>query len=236
MTRRIAIIVALIVLGGGSALAGYAIVEHRNPVSAITQITQIFVPPPQQVFGSQNLLVLIEGLDYDYTAKDEEFSTNSRSDAIWAVNLDFANKRIYQLSIPRDMVATLPNGTQGKINEAQSDGGVTEAKSVIANWLGIPGFDRYVVLRIDATKEFIAAIGGIDVDVKSSDCFQLQDRLYRRDAQLRRYLGAPAHPSEGRHAASQRRASRRVHALPARLVQRPLPHHAPTASTSRARR
>jgi polyisoprenyl-teichoic acid--peptidoglycan teichoic acid transferase len=174
MLTRIAIIVGLIALGVGSALAGYAIVERRNPVTAITQITQIFVPPPQQVFGQQNLLVLIEGLDYDYTAKDEEFSTNSRSDAIWAVNLDFANKRIYQLSIPRDMVATLPNGTQGKINEAQSDGGITEAKSVISQWLGIPGFDRYVILRIDATKEFITAIGGIDVNVKSSDCFQLK--------------------------------------------------------------
>ncbi len=76
--------------------------------------------------------MLVEGLDYDYTAKDEEFSTNSRSDVIWAVNLDFANKRIYQLSIPRDMVATMPNGTQAKINQAQSDGGVKEAKQVIA--------------------------------------------------------------------------------------------------------
>ena len=79
--------------------------------------------------ASSNLLVLVEGLDYDYTAKDEEFSTNSRSDVIWAVNLDFANKRIYQLSIPRDMVATMPNGSQAKINQAQSDGGVKEAKA-----------------------------------------------------------------------------------------------------------
>ena len=118
------------------------------------------------------MLVLVEGLDYDYTAKDEEFSTNSRSDVIWAVNLDFANKRIYQLSIPRDMIATMPNGTRAKINQAQSDGGVKEAKSVIAEFLGIPGFDRYVILRIDATKEFIEAIGGVEVDVKSSDCLR----------------------------------------------------------------
>ena len=136
----------------------------------MTAITQMFVPSPQQVFGKSNLLVLVEGLDYDYNDKDEEYSTNSRSDVIWAVNLDFANKRIYQLSIPRDMVATMPNGTQAKINQAQSDGGVKEAKSVIARWLGIPGFDRYVILRIDATKEFIDAIGGVDVDVKSSNC------------------------------------------------------------------
>jgi LCP family protein required for cell wall assembly len=167
--RRIALVAGLVALGAGSALAAYAFFEHKNPVTAFTQM---FLPSPQQVFGKPNILVLVEGLDYDYTAKDQEFSTNSRSDAIWAVNLDFANKRIYQLSIPRDMVATLPNGTRGKINQAQSDGGVSEAKSVISQFLGIPGFDRYMILRIDATKEFVAAIGGVDVDVKSSDCLK----------------------------------------------------------------
>jgi polyisoprenyl-teichoic acid--peptidoglycan teichoic acid transferase len=167
--RAFAIVAGLIAVGFGSMLAGYAFFEHQNPVTAITQL---FVPSPQQVFGKPNILVLVEGLDYDYTAQDQEFSTNARSDVIWAVNLDFANKRIYQLSIPRDMIATLPNGARGKINQAQSDGGVTEAKSVISQWLGIPGFDRYVILRIDATKAFVEAIGGVDVDVKSSDCLQ----------------------------------------------------------------
>jgi LCP family protein required for cell wall assembly len=169
LNKRLITIFGIIALGIASTLVGYAIVEHRNPVTAITQI---FVSPPQQVFGKSNLLVLVEGLDYDYTAKDEEFSTNSRSDVIWAVNLDFANKRIDELSIPRDMVATLPNGTRAKINQAQSDGGVKEAKSVIAQWLGIPGFDRYVVLRIDATQAFVDAIGGVDIYVKSSNCLR----------------------------------------------------------------
>ncbi|MBV8489018.1 MAG: LCP family protein, partial [Candidatus Eremiobacteraeota bacterium] len=167
--RRVALVVGLVALGIGSTLAGFAVFEHKNPM---TEFAQLFVPTPMQVFGKPNILVLVEGLDYDYNEKDEEFSTNSRSDAIWAVNFDFANKRIYQLSIPRDMIATMPNGSQAKINQAQSDGGVNEAKSVISQFLGIPGFDRYVVLRIDATKEFITAIGGIDVDVRSSDCLR----------------------------------------------------------------
>ena len=169
MIKKFAIAAAIVLVGIGSAMAGYAIVEHRNPVTAIEQV---LVPTPSQVFGKQNLLVLVEGLDYDYNSKDEEFSTNSRSDVIWTVNLDFANKRIYELSIPRDMIATMPNGSQAKINEAQSEGGVKEAKSVISQWLGIPGFDRYVILRIDATKAFIEAIGGIDIAVKSSDCLR----------------------------------------------------------------
>jgi polyisoprenyl-teichoic acid--peptidoglycan teichoic acid transferase len=169
MIKRIAIVAGLLVLGVGSAAAGYAIVEHRNPVVAITQI---FVPTPQQTFGKSNLLVLVEGIDYDYDAKDQEYSTDSRSDVIWAVNLDFAAKRIYELSVPRDMIATMPNGTQEKINAAQSEGGIKEARHVIAGWLGIPGFDRYVILRIDATQAFISALGGVDVDVKSSDCLR----------------------------------------------------------------
>ncbi len=169
LSRRILTIAGIVAIGLVSTLVGYAVFEHKNPVTAITQI---FVPAPQQVFGKNNLLVLVEGLDYDYTDKDEEFSTNSRSDVIWAVNLDFANKRIYQLSIPRDMIATLPNGSQAKINQAQSDGGVKEAKSVISQWLGIPGFDRYAVLRIDATKEFVDAIGGVNLYVKSSNCLR----------------------------------------------------------------
>jgi len=166
---KVALALAILVVGIASAVAGYTVVERRNPVTAFTQM---FVPTPQQMFGKSNLLVLVEGLDYDYNEKDEEYSTNSRSDVIWAVNLDFANKRIYQLSIPRDMVATMPNGTQAKINQAQSEGGVKEAKSAIAGWLGIPPFNRYVILRIDATKEFIGAIGGVNVDVKSSNCLQ----------------------------------------------------------------
>ena len=167
--KKIAMIAGFVVLGVGSTLAGYAIFEHRNPLMAITQM---FVPSPQQVFGKPNLLVLVEGLDYDYTADDVEFSKQSRSDVIWAVNLDFANKRIFQLSIPRDTIATMPDGSKAKINQAQSDGGVTEAKNVIGQFLGIPGFDRYVVLRIDATKAFVDAVGGVDVDVKSSDCLR----------------------------------------------------------------
>lgn len=169
LVRRILLAFGLLALLVASTAAGYAIFEHKNPILAITQV---FVPTPQQVFGRPNILVLVEGLDYDYTDNDQEFSTNSRSDAIWAVNIDFDNKKIYQLSVPRDMVATLPNGTQAKINQAQSDGGVKEAKQVIGSFLGIPDFDRYVVLRIDATKDIINAIGGLDIVVKSSDCFQ----------------------------------------------------------------
>ena len=165
--RRASLVLGLILLGAGSALAGFALFTHKNPIEVIAQQ---FVPTPQDVFGKSNLLVLVEGIDYDYTGNDIEFSKESRSDMIKAVNLDFDNKRVYSLSVLRDMEATYPNGSVRKINQAQSDGGPAEAQKVIAGFLGIPGFDRYVLLRIDATKDLIDAIGGVDVYIKTSDC------------------------------------------------------------------
>lgn len=158
---------AVVLLGFIAVVVGFSVAFHRSPIQVITgQLT----PSPQELFHKDRILVLVEGLDYDYNDKDEEYSTHARSDVIWAVNLDFTSKHIYQLSIPRDMVATYPNGSQQKINEAQSEGGVAEAQSVISSWLGIPGFDRYMVFRVNTTKDLINAIGGVDVRIMNSAC------------------------------------------------------------------
>lgn len=166
LLRRVALIVGLVLLGIGSALAGYAIFEHKNPFQAISNV---FIPSPDQVFGKPNLLVLVEGLDYDYNEKDEEYSTQARSDVIKAVNLDFGTKQVYVLSVLRDMAVVMPSGHEAKINEAQSDGGTPLAEKVISQFLGIPGFDRYIVVRINTAKDLINAVGGIDVNVQNSD-------------------------------------------------------------------
>lgn len=165
--RRALVIAGLVLVALASLLTGFAIVRHANPLLAISRA---FVPSPQQVFGKDHLLVLVEGLDYDYTQNDQPFSTQSRSDVIWAVNLDFDNHRVYELSVPRDMLATFPDGSRHKINEAQSDGGAREAQQVVAGFLGIPSFDRYAIVRINGAKDIIDAIGGVDVDVMNSDC------------------------------------------------------------------
>jgi LCP family protein required for cell wall assembly len=43
---------------------------------------------------------------------------------------------------------------------------------VIADWLGIPAFDRYIVMRINTSKDIINALGGIDVNVQNADALQ----------------------------------------------------------------
>lgn len=168
--RRIAATAAALLLVGFIAVvAGFSFAFHRTPMQVLSGQ---LAPSPQELFGKDHILVLLEGLDYDYNNLDEEYSAQSRSDVIKAIDLDFRTHKIYVLNVPRDMEATLPNGEIAKINQAQSDGGVPEAESVIAQWLGVPGFDRYVVLRINTTKDLINAIGGVDVYVKNSDCLR----------------------------------------------------------------
>ena len=148
-------------------------VALQSPIQAFNRI---IVPAPEVLFGKSHVQVLIVGLDYDYDNLDQETSKSSRSDIIMAVNLDVKKHRISELSIPRDMIATLPNGQQAKINQAQSDGGIAESQSVVAKWLGIEPFDRHVVMRIDTAKDLIDAIGGIDVNVENSDALRGQGK------------------------------------------------------------
>ncbi len=167
MRSRSAVIAVLAVLAVAALAAGFFLKYRRDSFLALLAPV---VPQPQAVFHKNHILVLVEGLDYDYNSQDEEYSSKARSDVIKAINLDFLNHNVYVVDIPRDMDAILPNGRETKINEAQSEGGVSEARSVIAGWLGIPGFDRYVILRVNTTKDLINAIGGVDVKVMNSDC------------------------------------------------------------------
>lgn len=171
--RVVGITLAFLIIGIASVIAGFSVAQQRAPWQVIASaVTRPLAPPPQELFHKDHILVLVEGLDYDYTSKDEEYSTQARSDVIKAVNLDFDTRHVYALSIPRDMVATYPSGRQAKINEAQSEGGVHEAQAVISQWLGIPGFDRYMIFRSDSTLDLINALGGVDVKVMNSDCIE----------------------------------------------------------------
>jgi LCP family protein required for cell wall assembly len=140
---------------------------NLNPVT--TAVT-FFVPSPQSVFGRDRLYVLLLGIDYNYDAKDQEYSTQARSDTIMVAGLDFPTKTVKIVSVPRDMAALI-HGSDDKINGAFAAGGEPYADEVIGSWLGLAKnehntyFDRYIVLKINATKELIDAIGGIDVPV-----------------------------------------------------------------------
>lgn len=154
------------------AAGAFAAIDRTQRTAVVSHVVTHVVAPivapafpaPTTVFKKSRIHVLVLGRDYDYTANDIEYSKESRSDIIMAFTVDFPTNRITELSVPRDTAITMPDGSQQKINAALSEGGVPEARKVIARYLGV-SFDRYALLRIDSTKDLIDAIGGIDVPV-----------------------------------------------------------------------
>lgn len=167
------LVCGLVVLCFVSGIFAYRIHERmtKNRQDVTHAMLSLFVPDPLDMFRKDRIYVLLLGIDYDYTDRDLPYSSNARSDTIMVAALDLVTRSVNVLSIPRDSLATLPNGRQTKINEAYADGGVKLADTVIGSFLGLPSivpdhyFDRYIVLKINATKELIDAIGGIDVPV-----------------------------------------------------------------------
>ena len=169
------IVLALLVGIGTGVVSVQSLVQHQAPTEVLgNDVRMPFIGAPEDLFHKERIAILLLGIDYDYNSKDEEMSANSRSDTIKAVALDLPNPQnptgsISILSVPRDMDAVMPNGTENKINAAyggfngNSAMAAHNSEKVVANFLGVPGFDRYVTLRINATKSVIDAIGGIDV-------------------------------------------------------------------------
>ncbi len=155
-----------------SAVCGVVVTRmvQTGSLNPVTTAVTFFVPSPQSVFGRDRLYVLLLGIDYNYDSKDQEYSAQARSDTIMAAGLDFPTKTVKIVSVPRDMDA-LVHGREDKINGAYASGGEPYSDQVVGSWLGLPKnvhntyFDRYIVLKINATKELVDAIGGIDVPV-----------------------------------------------------------------------
>ncbi|MDQ6781349.1 MAG: LCP family protein, partial [Candidatus Eremiobacteraeota bacterium] len=67
---------------------------------------------------------------------------------------------------PRDLWVYIPKSGYGKINEACGDGGPLRTEATVVKNLATPPWDYYVVLKVDATKNIIEALGGLDVNVE----------------------------------------------------------------------
>jgi LCP family protein required for cell wall assembly len=155
-------------------VAAQSWITRQSPTTVMAGYGLPVIAAPQSYFHRDRIAVLLLGIDYNYDSHGMEYSTNARSDTIKAVSLEFPTDQnpsgtVGILSVPRDTDVVMPSGREDKINAAYTGFGYDYAKAahssehVVANFLGIPGFDRYITLRIDATKDLIDAIGGIDV-------------------------------------------------------------------------
>ena len=85
----------------------------------------------------------------------------SDTDILLSVNT--RTHQIAVISIPRDTRVKIPGYGSGKINNANEDGGVSLAKQVFENTLGVP-VDYYVKADFTGLQQVVDAVGGVDVN------------------------------------------------------------------------
>jgi len=126
---------------------------------------------------------LLAGVSSD----DPGHSGADLTDSIMLVSVDTINKKAFMLSIPRDLWVDIPSYGHSKINAANAygdadsysqpgypDGGIGLLEQVLAENFQLP-IHYYAKINYGAFRDAVNAVGGISVNIESSDPRGLYD-------------------------------------------------------------
>lgn len=176
----IAGILLLILLSGGwfatKALSNVAKIFHGNVFSILTT-TKL----KGEDVGRVNILVAGNSAD------DPGHDGANLTDSIMVISIDTKDNTAFLLSIPRDMWVNIPGYGHAKINEAYVDGqtgnfsapgyangGMGLLEEVIHQNFGLTT-NYYALVNYEALRDAVNAVGGINVNIQSSDPRGLYD-------------------------------------------------------------
>lgn len=109
------------------------------------------------------------------------------TDSIMLVSINTNNNTAFMMSIPRDLYVNIPGNGYAKINEAYPDGqtehynqqgyakgGMGLLEQTVSESFGIP-ISYYVLVDYSALRDAVNTVGGVPIDVQSSDPRGLYD-------------------------------------------------------------
>jgi LCP family protein required for cell wall assembly len=163
--RRVRGLILLFIIGALGMAAGIYAAKLAIPFKderGLVGFFDSYVNPKNQ-FVKHQFLVLVLGKDYNYTNKGIRYTSNSRTDTIMLMSIDIDKKTLSAVSIPRDTKIEADDGVSGKINAVYSRGGLKLLETTLENKFGIE-IDHHVVLKPDAVKEIVDAVGGVNVE------------------------------------------------------------------------
>jgi LCP family protein required for cell wall assembly len=112
------------------------------------------------------------------SADDPHHGGAQLTDSIMVVSIDTKDHTGFMLSIPRDLWVNIPNWSHQKINAANDvtsfsqagypKGGMGQLEQIVQTNLGIP-IDYYALINYAAFKDAVNAVGGITINIQSSD-------------------------------------------------------------------
>lgn len=163
--KRAGMILGILVLLGG-AWFGFKFYKNiakltgdKNPFALLS----VFHPVPlQSQNGRVNILVAGNSAD------DPGHNGANLTDSIMELSIDTQNNTALMLSIPRDLWVNIPGYGYGKINQAYPDGGMNLLAQVVQRDLGITS-DYHVLVNYQAFEDLVNAVGGISIDIQSTD-------------------------------------------------------------------
>ena len=160
--RRIETVLSIVILlsmivGGITGYYGSKVLSFLEDISADEEVeTTESIQITQQVKDKEPFTALILGVDV-------EDSGVSRSDTIIVATVNPKTESMKMVSIPRDTLVYLPDGTMEKMNAAYATGGATRASEMVGEFLDID-IDFYATLDFRGLIELVDAVGGITVD------------------------------------------------------------------------
>jgi LCP family protein required for cell wall assembly len=161
-----------------------AAVIPTQPTALPGQPTPTLLPSPTVDYlrdlpaGRFNILLL--GTDKRPNDPDH----TPRSDTMLLANVDTISHTVRIMSIPRDLIVTIPGYGRNKINAAyvfgeyyhEPGGGPALALQTVSKLFDVP-IDYYVTLNFDGFRAIVDAVGGVAIDVP----YSIDDDAYPDD-------------------------------------------------------
>lgn len=149
---------AFCVIGAGAVGAWDAVtVPGQVATSASGETAGPFDIRPTPFPGRSRVTILIVGAD------DREGEVG-RSDSMILLFLNPRSSQVALLSVPRDLLVTIPGHGRSKINASYAYGGVDLARETIEKVLGVD-IDFYAKADFNGFTKIVDMLGGVDIEV-----------------------------------------------------------------------
>jgi polyisoprenyl-teichoic acid--peptidoglycan teichoic acid transferase len=178
----IAVSICVVVAVGGGWL-GWKLLHNELKVFGWKGIISLIKPTRLNGEDQGHVTILIAG----NSADDPGHGGADLTDSIMVVSLNTKTNTAFMLSIPRDLYVNIPGVGYAKINEAYQDGnnsgfnepgysigGMGLLEKTVSQVTGLP-INYYALLNYGAVRGAVDAMGGITVNIQSSDPRGLND-------------------------------------------------------------
>ena len=165
-TTKIAVIAIIAVVVCGIIVGALAYASSLN--SRITTKDENLLSSLKANSPDEPFYMLLLGVDKgEERLEDEEYGrddSNYRADTIMLCRIDPKNTKATIVSVHRDLLVTMPDGSEGKINSIFSLEGASGMVKTVSKLAGVD-ISHYAEIDFDSFMGIVDAIGGVEVTI-----------------------------------------------------------------------